>query len=222
MTDSFAAHWERRHAADPVLQEFDDVRDRGRERPHDYVFLVDIEDETVLDALGAAADALDDLDGVEGASREYLHATVKMLGFVVSDPTGEDEVSRETAARLAAEASDAVDDIDPFELRLPRLNVFPSVVFCEVHDDGVLGAVHDRLLGLDGMPRYRYDGDDYTPHVSLAHFDTEAGFRRAVEWTEANRKVDAGRVIVDAFKLVDIDLREAYPTFETVERYELG
>jgi 2'-5' RNA ligase len=221
MTD-FSAHWHRRHDVDPVIQASNEVRNRGQERPHDYVYLVDLDDGAVLDELMHVVDALDSLEGVEGVSRAWLHATVKMLGFVVSNPTDEDEVSAETAERLAIEAADAVADIGQFEVRLPRLNVFPSVVFCEVHDDGRLAEIHERLLGLEGMPAYQYDGDGYTPHVSLAHFETEVGFERAVAWTESNRELDAGTVTVDAFELVDIDLREGFSTFETVRRYELG
>jgi hypothetical protein len=42
----FSAHWNRRHDVEPVLQEFDEVRERGKTRPHDYVILVDLSDST--------------------------------------------------------------------------------------------------------------------------------------------------------------------------------
>lgn len=183
-------------------------------------FLVDIDTESVTDTLGGITDELAAFDCLRTAPLDYLHTTVKQVGFMVEDPTGRDELSRASVERIAESAETVFSDLEPFGVTLPRLNVFPNVVFCEVQDDGRLWRPNRDLQSIAGVPAYRYDGDDYRPHVTLAEFCAIDGHENLLDWLARDRDVDES-FVVDAIELTAVDPSDCFPAFRTVRRYPL-
>jgi 2'-5' RNA ligase len=96
-------------------------------------------------------------------------------------------------------------DWEPFTIRLGGLGVFRNeILYVKVYEDGLLTDLHRDLVdGLDGFVetlQERYDGADYTPHLTLAD-------RLAPEDIVEARKILAGvsfrrRFVVDRVHLL--------------------
>lgn len=221
-----AGHWAERESFEPDV---DDVRGRvgwtkGR---HRYAtFLWSIPDDGLAADLESVADRLDEFDCVRGVPERYVHVTIKQVGFVVDDPSDADEVSEATLESIADRAEGIVADADPFEVRVPRLNLFPSVVFGEIADDGGFESLHRALRAIDAVPAHPYEGDDYVPHVTLAQFAGRDDLESLLEWLERNRTILADEdgpptATVDSIDLVTVDPQSFFPRFRTVRRYSL-
>lgn len=91
-------------------------------------------------------------------------------------------------ARLEARARDALRGIDPFDVRVTGVDQFetavtgPSPVVYLAVDSPELQALHDHLCrafdAVEGM-----EGDDYTPHVTVARGGDPAAAQRLTERT---------------------------------------
>ncbi|KAB1196024.1 MULTISPECIES: 2'-5' RNA ligase family protein [Haloferax] len=219
----YDAVWSRTQTTDPILQSGSVADQRARGLSEEYICWVRIDDDAVLDALSPLRSELGSIPGVSLDDEDTLHVTLKLVGFGPSE-SGEkpDEITAETLDTVADRIEDVTADIDPFDVSIRGLNAFPSVVFAEPHAHGQFRCIHDRIRSLDDVPRFQYEGDDYVPHVSLAHFETTAGFERALSWVEQNRAVDVPTTTISAFELVSLPLTEyALDDVEVIRRVEL-
>lgn len=157
---------------------------------------------------------LSDFDCLAVAPPGYLHVTVTPVG------TLGDGVPPDAEDRIRRDARDAFADVDAFDARFPRLNLFPTVVYAEVDADGGFAALNDRACRLSDVPVHDRDRS-FVPHATLAQFTGDDDYDALVEYLEANHALDA-TVRVDAVDLVALDHGERFPAFETVETYELG
>ncbi|RDZ63187.1 hypothetical protein C5B90_08465 [Haloferax sp. Atlit-12N] len=203
----YDAVWSRTQTSDPTLQSGSFADQRARGLTEEYVCWVRIEDETVLDALSPVRTELGSIPGVSLDDEDTLHVTLKLVGFGPSESgNGSEKITPEELDTITRDLEAATADIDPFEVSIRRLNAFPSVVFAEPHADGQFRALHDRIRSLDGVPTFQYEGDDYVPHVSLAHFETTDGFERAYSWVRDNREIQVPDTTVSAFELASLPL----------------
>src|ERR671933_1817005 len=81
----------------------------------------------------------------------FMHITLVLLGFLVDEPTEEEEVSRERLQEIEKRARIALSDIPAFTVRLANLNAFPGAAFIEVHDGGMIGMLRDALCAGCGL-----------------------------------------------------------------------
>jgi 2'-5' RNA ligase len=132
-----------------------------------------------------------------------------------------DEVSAITAEAIANQAADAISKIEPFSVCLPRLNIYPSVVFCEVHNEGQLETLHRNLMELPEVPEFQHDGDGYGPHITLAQFQGTSDFADLLQWMEHNREVSVGSAQIEAISLVEVNPHAFFPEFRTIRQYSL-
>jgi 2'-5' RNA ligase len=213
--------WEERHSFAPDVLDADAREAWAGDRERYFVFLVDVTDSAVHEALSDVRAVLAEADTTTAAPPEYYHVTLKQVGCLRDPPDRESDVTGETLESVRRRARDALADVDPFTVALPRLNLFERVVFCEVREAEPLVDVHHRLCDLPGIPQLDYEREAFTPHVSLGHFRTETGLESVFADLEPLRAVDAPALTVDAVELVEVPPAELYPSFETVERYEL-
>lgn len=80
---------------------------------------------------------------------------------------------RQSGAMVVEQIEAICQEWDPFEIRLGGLGVFrSSILYVRVHEDGALSDLHADLLdGLDGFVetlQERFEGNEYTPHLTLA------------------------------------------------------
>ena len=166
-----------------------------------------------------ALDRISTFDCLAVAPPRYLHVTVTELGRVTDDPEEAGAFTPQGVEGLADDVGHALADADPFEVRFPRLNLFPTVVYAEVDDGDRLAALNDRICALDAVPVHDRDRQ-FVPHAALAQFRDD-GIAGLVESLERDRTLDLGPVAVDTLDLVRVDLRERFPAFETVRRFDL-
>lgn len=207
--------WDDRHEMAVETTTAEDVANRGVDRH--LVFLADVVDESVHDALRPTLDALAEFDCLAVVPEEYLHVTVTIAGNVGPDC----RLSAADEQRVAAAARDAFDGVESFEVTFPRLNVFPSVVFADVADGGAFADLNGRACGIDGIEVHERD-ESFVPHLTLAQFRSTGDYGEFVAWAEANRTLSVPPLRVDAVELVAVSLDERFPPFETVARYPLG
>jgi len=143
-----------------------------------------------------AGDLARELPRAEPRARGTHTLVAKRLG---GDGRGSD-------ARLESRAREAVRGVDPFEVRVDGLGQFeraasgPSPVVYLAVDSPALERLHDRLCERFD-PVSDVEGDDYTPHVTVARGGDPGTATRLVErdvdpvcWTvDELRFYDAGR-----------------------------
>ncbi|MFB6111762.1 MAG: 2'-5' RNA ligase family protein [Halobacteriaceae archaeon] len=178
----------------------------------------------VRNALADAAAPVAAADAAIAAPPVYYHVTVTIAGDLVDPDTaaGPGEFDPAGLDRLRAAARDRIAALErgPFEASLPRLNVFPSVVFCEVAAGGQLATLNDALCELSGVPEHDRDLD-YVPHVTLGHFrDRDIG--GLLDRLKGQRQVDAPPLGVEAVTLIGMEFDQRYPERRVIERFPLS
>lgn len=216
-----AEFWERRHDLSIRPTTADDLADRGERRGRHLDLVWDLPvgrtDEVVFERL---RDRLSAFDCLTVAPPHYLHVSVKAVGRVVPDPDADEEFSTGDLPLLADAIGTALDGVDPFEVRLPRLNLFPTVVYSEIDDDGRFAALNDRVGAVPDVPVHERD-QQFIPHAALAEFVGTSDYPALVEALEDDRTVDVGPVEATTLDLVSVDLSDRFPRLESVRRYDL-
>lgn len=217
LADDPAEFWERRHDLPVVTTTDADVAARERTRGH-LVLLFDLPPDA-SERFAPTLDRLGTFDCLAVAPPRYLHVTVTAVGTVVEESGDPGEVAVSDLDAFAGSIGDALGDLAPFEVRFPRLNLFPTVVYAEVDDGGRFAALNDRVCDLDTVPVHDRDRQ-FVPHAALGEFRTE-DVDGLVAALEAERGLDVPPVTVDRLDLVQVDLSERFPRFDVVRRYDL-
>ncbi len=149
----------------------------------------------------------------------FMHITLLPLGFLVSEPKKENEISPERLTELEAKARRALQEFPAFEIELANLNAFPGAAFIEVYDAGMLGELRDRLCESCGMKSAAGP-----PHLTLAYFQAPDGTpmpEGLVPSIQQFRSWPVGKVPVDRIELTLLDLRLGYPEPDRVAQLQL-
>jgi 2'-5' RNA ligase len=220
MSDDFIAEdpsefWEKRHelSPHPIRKSAVQNRESGRH----LVFLVDITDE-IPSQFEPMTVALEEFDCLNAWPLEYRHITVKVVGTI---GTSESELAPADEQRFIDAGHSVFNEINSFTVTFPRLNLFPSVVYAEVAGDGLFAALNSRVCDIPGMPVYDRDGDGFIPHMSLARFTQEEGYESVIAFLERSRHLETDPVEISTIQLCALDPTEWYPSFETIETFNL-
>jgi len=126
--------------------------------------------------LGAAAGALDALDGVSGIlpfDIDHLHVSLRAAGFQVIAPRRDDEITRQDAARIADRASMIARRTPPAAVEIGPPNIFPDALVLEVRDPPqALAALRRELAAAASRDAFGVGDGHYLPHVSIAFFES--------------------------------------------------
>ncbi|QLD86354.1 2'-5' RNA ligase family protein [Natronomonas halophila] len=218
-----ATFWNRRHELSlaPITDE--DVRQRAGGRGRHLVLLARITDDTVRSRVEPILKRLDGFDCFAAQPTRNLHITVKVLGNVVENPQDEAEFAPEEEAELVAKLDDALEEATSFAVDIPRLNLFPDVVYAEVADDGRFAALNHRVCSIAGVPVRERDRTGFIPHLTLGHFTRRDGYERLLQYLERNRSLDLPPRPVSELELVALDFSDGrFPPYETVRTYDLS
>lgn len=220
MSDDFIAEdpsefWKKRHESSPSPIRKAAVQDR--EPGRHLVFLVDITEE-ILSQFESMTVALEEFDCLDAWPLEYLHITVKVVGTI---GTPGSELVPTDEQRFIDAGHSVFDDINPFTVKFPKLNLFPSVVYAEVMDNSRFTSLNDRICDISGMPVYDRDRDGFIPHMALARFTQEEGYESVVTFLEQSRHLEISPVEISTIQLCALDSTEWYPSFETIEIFDL-
>ena len=150
----------------------------------------------------------------------FMHITVILLGFLVDESEGENEISRERLREIEERARIALSDFPAFTVGLANLNAFPGAAFIEAHDGGMLDELQAALSVSCGLKK-----PAGPPHLTLAYFQAPDGTEAPEELVSAiarYREWPIGEITVDNVEMTLLDLRSDYPRPKTVARMPLG
>jgi RNA 2',3'-cyclic 3'-phosphodiesterase len=151
----------------------------------------------------------------------FMHLTLLPLGFIVSEPEDDNELSRERLEELKVRAEEALRGFPVFEVELANLNVFPGAVFVEARDDGMLEKLRDTLRERCGA-----ENTAGPLHLTLAYLQAQNGAPAPDEFVaaiERYRNWPVGVFSVDRVELTLLSLSSSpYPELETFARMPLG
>ncbi|WP_435063337.1 RNA 2',3'-cyclic phosphodiesterase [Halobaculum sp. EA56] len=179
---------------------------------------VDLPDR-LADDFAAVQEPIRDVSSLRFTDPEQAHCTLKFLG-----DTDESRVEDVTEA-----LEDAVDTagVDPFEVEVGGLGVFPSREYVSVIWVGVRegrGAAELARLA-EAVERETvalgFDESDheFTPHVTLARMDDARGKDRVLEYLDEDPTV--GRFEAREVRLTESTLTSDGPEYETRARVSL-
>ncbi len=148
-----------------------------------------------------------------------MHITLILLGFLVDEPEGKNEVSRERLREIEERARMALSDFPAFTVDLANLNAFPGAAFIEAHDGGMIDKLRAALSVSCGLKK-----PAGPPHMTLAYFQAPDGTEAPEELISAiarYRDWPIGQIAVHNVEITSLDLRSNYPEPETLARMPL-
>jgi RNA 2',3'-cyclic 3'-phosphodiesterase len=149
----------------------------------------------------------------------FMHITLIFLGFLVDEPEGDVEVSRERLREIEERARVALSDFPSFTVGLANLNAFPGAAFIEVHDGGMIDELRAALSVSCGLKK-----PAGPPHLTLAYFQASDGAEAPEELVSViarYRDWPIGEIEVNNVEMTLLDLRSDYPEPETLARMPL-
>lgn len=199
MASSVEEYWARRRELSPSGDQ-PAVADGDRR----LALLVDLSDAPIVDPFERFADRLGEFDCLRPTPPDELHLTVKLFDRRAhAGDDGSDTPSQSTIDDLIAEI---VADVSPFEIRFPRLNLFPDTVYAEVEDDDTLSRLNDALCDHDRTTTGDRDENRFLPHLTLGYFTGDSDYQRLVDFLEAERSLSVPTVTVDELALAAYDV----------------
>lgn len=215
--------WERRQDLSVSPMKKEDLKQRAIGRSRHLVLLARITDEDVVSRFQPVLEQLDEFECFASEPARNLHATVKVLGNVVEDPNGEGQFSTQDEHELVSSLQSALSDATAFTVDFPRLNLFPSVVYAEITDNGRFMELNQSVCDIQGVPVWNRDEDGFIPHLTLGHFTQQNGYDRLLQYLEKNRSLAVPSTSIRELTLVALDLSEGrFPSYETVATYNLS
>jgi len=195
-----------------------------RGRTDFFAFLIAVSDEAVREYASRMIAQVADIPGVDPYPERYWHVTIKGVGFLAEEPSGEDEVSPAEIERLAEAVRPALESCAPFEVTVGPVNGFSEVVLLEAHDGGATGCLNAALLeSAPELPQYAVDGEMFLPHVSIARFSSNEGLPMLKERLAGLRETAEPGPAFTATEalLIRAHLARVAPTFDLVAQYPL-
>jgi 2'-5' RNA ligase len=173
----------------------------------------------LADAIADAQDRLPEVGSLRPVDPGNAHVTLKFLGAVAPDRL--DPVER-AVARGVTEAA-----VDPFEITLAGIGVFPDLEYISVVWAGVDGGetalcrLHEAIERETTAIGFDPEEHAFTPHVTLARMDDARG-KEAVQRLVRETDPTLGSVAVEAVHLTESTLTDGGPEYETVARFPLN
>ena len=187
-------------------------------------FLFRLEDESIVNKIVEVQTDLGGFDFFDPFPKEYLHITIKVLGFINEPKVYSNDLTRGEVDAIAEHASDAFSSFSRFDITLYGINLVPLVSFIQVKDDGIFGQLNNSVLKIpDVKKREHRDFPNFMPHMTISRFNSREDMSQLAGAIENNRYRDKifGTTEVRTVELVIVHLDGDYPVFETVERYDL-
>ena len=225
LSTDFGSAWQRFQDADSLrLLESTLEWEWTRGRTDYFAFLIAVSDEAVREYAARMIAEVAEIPGVDPYPERYWHLTIKGVGFLAEEPSGEDEVSLADVERLAEAVRPAMESQAPFEVTVGPVNAFAEVVFLEARDDGATGCLNEALLeSAPDLQRYAVDGEMFLPHVSIARFSSNEGLPELKETLARLRETaEPGLTFtVSEASLIRAHLAREAPEFDLVAVYPL-
>ena len=218
----FNEAWERRRNPPYIIKSWAD-NDWAKGRTDWLTFLIRVKDTEIINQIQKIQNMLTRFKCIEPFPEEYLHITIKEIGFHVKEKQNPDEVTQKELQSLIQSVQEKVSSFKPFQIDLVNLNNFHSVVCIEGYDGGAINEINGSILGIDGVQKYRYDSPGFLPHLSIAQYKNTIDFMQLIEYLEGSRKTRIGTLMVDSFELViaELPVRGRFPQLHPLKTFHL-
>ena len=220
MNNRFADVWERRNKIQLNVTKYwvDDDWTKGRKQY--LTFHVRIRDEELIEKIVEIQSRLSTVSCVAPFPRDYFHISVAGLGFLTKSEEYEDDILTENLQRIIDQAKEVLQPLRKFDVSLFRLNIFPDVVFVEVHDGGRIEEIFRRLQAVPEIRKRKFGYPSFLPHISIMHFQKNEDFSSLISCLEELRGTEFGKMTVNSIELVNAHLFKKYPKLNTIHTFE--
>jgi 2'-5' RNA ligase len=179
-------------------------------------FAVDLPAE-LTEPLAALQAEFESAAGLRFTDPEQAHITMQFLGEVAAD-------SRLRDVKLAGAAAVDAANVEPFEVEIGGLGVFPSLDYISVLWAGVrdgapaLTTLQTALETETTELGFAPDDHEFTPHVTLARMNDARG-KRLIQSALRERDPTVGRFEASELRLKRSTLTDEGPEYDTVARF---
>jgi 2'-5' RNA ligase len=221
MNNSFTDVWERRKNIQLNVAKYwiDDDWTKGRSQY--LTFHVRVRDEELIENIVEIQSRLLANSCVAPFPKDYFHISVAGLGFLAKSEEYEDDILIENLQRIINQAKEVLQSFSRFDVVFSRLNIFPDVVFMEVHDGGKIEEIFRRLQVIPEIRKRKFDYPSFLPHISIMHFQKKEDFTRLVSGLEKLRDTEFGKMTVNSIEPVNAHLFKKHPKLKTIHTFEL-
>lgn len=221
MNDRFTDVWERRKNVQLNVTKYwvDNEWTKGRNQY--LTFHVRIRDAGLIEKIVEIQSGLSTISCVAPFPKDYFHISVAGLGFLGKSEEYEDDILIENLQRIINQAKEVLQPFSKFDVFLSKLNIFPDVVFVEVHDRGEIEEVFRRLQAIPEIRKRKFDYPSFLPHISIMHFQKNNDFTRLIGCLEKLRDTEFGKMTVSSIELVNAHLFKKHPKLKTIHTFEL-
>jgi 2'-5' RNA ligase len=221
MSDRFTDVWERRKNVQLNLTKYwvDNEWTKGRNQY--LTFHVRIRDVGLIENIVEIQSRLSASSCVTPFPKDYFHISVAGLGFLAKSEEYEDDILIENLQRIINQAKEVLQQFSKFDVFLSKLNIFPDVVFVEVHDGNKIEEIHRRLQAIPEIRKRKFDYPSFLPHISIMHFQKKEDFTRLISYLEKLRDTEFGKMTVNSIELVNAHLFKKHPKLKTIHTFEL-
>jgi 2'-5' RNA ligase len=221
MSKSFTDAWERRKNIQLNLTKYWIDNDWTKGRNQYLTFHVRIRDAELIGKLAEIQSRLSANSCVAPFPKDYFHISIAGLGFLVKSEEYDDDILIENLQRIVNQAKEALHPLSRFDIFLSKLNIFPDVVFVEVHDGGKIEEIHRTLQAIPEIRKRKFDYPSFLPHISIMRFQDNKDFTRLISHLEKLRDTKLGKMTVHSVELVNAHLLKKYPKLNTIHTFEL-
>ena len=218
----FDAIWENRYQSPIIMENWTD-NDWAKGRTEYLVFLVKVNDQSIKTRVTATQEKLAEYRCIDPLPLDYLHLTVKEVGlFLTEEKTADDEITHDELEQMIDVAREIINQYEPFEIKLERLNNFKSVVCVEGHDGGLIRDINKNLREQLGLKSLFHD-PKFLPHMSIVQYQSTEDYQELIQYLEKARDTQIGTLAVDSVMLVNAHLPVSgnYPRIEILEEFPL-
>jgi 2'-5' RNA ligase len=220
MSNRFTDVWERRKSVQLNVKKYWIDNDWTKGRNQYLTFHVRIRDEELIEKIVEIQSKLSTISGVAPFPKDYFHISVMGLGFLAESEEYEDDILIENLQRIINQAKEILQPYSKFDVFLPKLNIFPDVVFVEVHDRGKIEEIHRTLQAIPEIRKRKFDYP-ILPHISIMHFQNNKNLTKLISHLENLRDTKFGKMAVNSIELVNAHLFKKYPKLNTIHTFEL-
>lgn len=220
ISERFKANWERRREISPHIMKSWTDNDWAKGRSKYLTFTARVREKNLVEKIKRVQKEISSFPCVDPFPEDYFHITVKGCGFLAEPPDHEDDIDLENLQTIIDQATEILHT-PRFRIHLRKLNLFPSVVCLEVHENGRIGAMNKELQSISEMRRMEFDYPSFLPHISVARFQNDEEFDRLVDYLEKLRDVEFGEMTTASIELVIAHLNGKHPQLESIHAFEL-
>ncbi|MDA3884700.1 MAG: hypothetical protein PF638_03810 [Candidatus Delongbacteria bacterium] len=215
--------WENRNELEPFIAkrrawDFDSfARDKRQ-----IGLIYQIKDQSVIDNLLELNEILSEFDCYNPFPKEHFHVTLKILGTISNEKESPNDYSISNIDDLLFNLKTKISWFYKFQAKIKLINLFPSVLFAEVFDNGKFLELNKIICETNDIVTFpERDLENYIPHIALGNFKNN-NIKDFVDKVSELRNLDFGMIEVNSINLVKVDLTAPVPEFERLNMIELG